>query len=345
MAAPMILTMLSKQGIEGDDTLLRLAQTRLQEAGLGGELYPDSPEQLRQQLAYRPAGRPCTVHLPRDINLLRPEGLARVLSFAAWAAGNVYGMVVHDHRQFADAPEQTIDALRAADRALADLPHAPLLFVEYAVGLTPDFFASLFERTADLPRVCCCIDVSHVGIEVCRTAYRQRVADVDICALKTATDLAAHMDGIQAATAEALPAVLRLIERIARLGKPLHFHLHDGHPLSTLSRYGVSDHLSFLQEVRLPFVHHERALVEGMFGPAGLRAIVRTTLATLPAERVSFMIEVHPQEGRIPLGVHAGLFRHWKEAVHAERMNYWLETLLHNARLVRAACAESATDG
>jgi len=247
-------------------------------------------------------------------------------------------MVVHDHIQFAEGPDQTIAAFRDADRALAELPHAPLLFVEYAVGLSPDFFASLFERTSDLGRVSACVDVSHVGIEVCRTAYRGVAAGVDVCSLKTAPDLAARMEGIQAAVAKALPAVLRLVQRLARLGKPLHFHLHDGHPLSTLSRYGVSDHLSFLQELRLPFVYRRRSLVGGMFGPAGLHAIVRTTIEELPADRVSFMIEVHPQEGRVPLGVHADLFTHWKNGTNAERMNYWLEMLLRNARLVREAC-------
>src|SRR5271155_5807365 len=99
MPEPKLLAMMIKQGIEGDDALLRLAQMRFQEAGLGGELYPESPEEFQQQLTFRPANRPCTVHLPRNINLLRPEGLARVLEFAARAAGNVHGIVVHDHIQ------------------------------------------------------------------------------------------------------------------------------------------------------------------------------------------------------------------------------------------------------
>jgi len=38
MPAPKLLAMLIKQGIEGDDALLRLAQVRFQEAGLGAEL-------------------------------------------------------------------------------------------------------------------------------------------------------------------------------------------------------------------------------------------------------------------------------------------------------------------
>ena len=50
------------------------------------------------------------------------------------------------------------------------------------------------------------------------------------------------------------------------------------------------------------------------------------------------MLEVHPQEGRTPLGVHAALLSHWKDVTNAERMNYWLDMLLLNASLLRDAC-------
>lgn len=161
---------------------------------------------------------------------------------------------------------------------------------------------------------------------------------MDVCSLKTSPDLPERLGGIQRAVAEARPAVVGLVQRLARLGKPLHFHLHDGHPLSTLSCYGVSDHLSFLQEIRLPFAYQGRYLLGGMFGPAGLHEIVQTALGGLPPERVSFMLEVHPQEGRTPLGVHAALLSHWKDVTNAERMNYWLDMLLLNASLLREAC-------
>src|SRR5262249_22445053 len=107
---------------------------------------------------------------------------------------------------------------------------------------------------------------------------------------------------------------------------------------STLSRYGVSDHLSFLQQIRLPFAYQGRQVVGGMYGPAGLRAIVQAALDGLPADRLSFMLEGHPQEGRSSLGPHAGLFGHWKDRTNSERMNYWLDQLLLNAMLVREAC-------
>jgi len=242
--------------------------------------------------------------------------------------------------QFQDRPEETRTAFREADRLFASVPHAPLLFVEYAAGLTPDDFASLFERTRELTHVSACIDVSHVGIRACQTAYARTFPGVDVCALKTAPDLRERLESIQRAVAEALPVVVGLVERLAPLDKPLHFHLHDGHPLSALSRYGVSDHLSFLQQVPLSFEYAGRQLLDGMFGPAGLRAIVGAA-SVLPPEQLSFMIEVHPQPGRTPLGRHARLFSRWQEVSNAERMNYWLDMILLNAALCQDSGREA----
>lgn len=341
MSAPKLLAMMIKQGIEGDDALLRLAQVRFQEAGIGCELYPGNPEELRYQLAFRPDGQSCTVHLPRGLNLLSAEARERIREFAVAAAGQAHGLIVHDHMQFQERPEETRIAFQAADQLFASVPNAPLLFVEYAAGLTPEAFASLFERTQELSHVSACIDVSHVGIRVCQTAYAKSHPGVDVCSFKTAADLPQHMDAIQVVVAEALPVVLDLVRRLARLGKPLHFHLHDGHPLSTLSRFGVSDHLSFLQQIRLPFAYQGRQLVGGMYGPAGLQAILQTARQGLPDDQLSFMLEVHPQEGRSPLGPYARLFEAWKDRTNAERMNYWLDQLLLNATLLQDACSPS----
>jgi hypothetical protein len=340
MTAPKLLAMMGRQGIEGDDTLLRLAQARLGEAGLGAELYPNDPGELRHQLRFRPHGRPLTVHLPRDINLLSPEGRGRVRDFAAVAAGHAHGMIVHDHIRMGDRPDDTAAALREADRLLGSFrdPASPLLFVEYAAGLAPDRFAEMFERSADLPLVTACVDVSHVGIRVCQIEFGRRHPGIDVCSLKGSPDLPRHLDAVQEVVAEAPRVTLDLIRRLGRLGKPIHFHLHDGHPLSTLSRYGVSDHLGFLQTIRLPVERDGRRTVGGMYGPAGLRAIVAAAREHLPDERLSLMLEVHPQEGRSPLGPHAGLFSHWRDATNAERMNYWLDLLLSNAALLRDAC-------
>ncbi len=339
MSEPQVLAILAKQWIEGDDALLRLSRVRLEEAGLGGELYPETPEQLRHQFQFCPAGRPCTVHLPRNLNLLDAEARGRVAQFAAAAAQSVHGLIVHDHGRFAERPDDAVAGFRDLDRRLAAIAGTPLVFVEYAAGLTPDLFASLFERTADLSYVATCIDVSHVGIRACQTAYARRFPGVDVCSLKGSPELRDRFEAIQAVAAEARGVVVELVRRIAVLRKPLHFHLHDGHPLSPLSRYGVSDHLGFLQTVPLPFEYGGRRVVDGIFGPSGLRAIVEAAQSGRSTEPLTFMIEVHPQPGRTPLGRHAHLFSHWKDPANAEQMNYWLDAMLVNAGLVRDAWA------
>jgi hypothetical protein len=49
---------------------------------------------------------------------------------------------------------------------------------------------------------------------------------------------------------------------------------------------------------------------------------------------VSFTVEVHQAEGRLPLADAAWLFRHWRDTTNAERMNYWLSVLSDNAMLI-----------
>ena len=162
----------------------------------------------------------------------------------------------------------------------------------------------------------------------------------DVCTLKSdSQELPAFIDQVQQAMDEARGVTMSLIRRLAQLKKPLHFHLHDGHPASTLSKYGVSDHLSFLQTIRIPFRHGGAQALRGMYGVNGLRDVVRLAQSLLPAEKLSFTIEVHPQEGRKPLGAQESLFNHWRDKTNAERMNYWIEMLLQNAMLVRDAFA------
>ena len=337
MLEPQLLAMLSNQPpIEGDDALLRLAQIRLREAGVGGELYPGSTEHLQSLLDYRPNDIPCTAHLPRDINLLETAGQAVLLEYARIAAGNLYGLVLHDRREFVDFPERTISVLREIDQLLEALSQPPRVFIEYAVGLEPDFYATLFEESGELMHVSAGIDVGHVGIHVCRSAYRAEHPGSDVCELRPdSPDLAVKIDAVQQAVAHALPAVISLTDRLIQRGRPLHFHLHDGHPLSTFSQFGVSDHLSFLQQIRLPFEYQGRFILQGIFGLSGLRDIVQTALQGLSPDKLSFLIEVHPTEGRTPLAEQAFLFTHWQNKTNAERMNYWLDIMLHNAEIVR----------
>lgn len=347
MNSPKLLAMLSIQPpICGDEALLRLAQARLAEAGLGGELYPDSPEHLAMLMAYRPDGQASTAHLPRDVDLLSDAGQSVICDYAICAAGELYGILVHDQKVFETQPQATVLAFEEVERRLQGITKAPLLFVEYAAGLPLEFFATLFEQTAALEHVCAAIDVSHVAIHCCRQTYAAQQQGDDVCALRPdSPELMDRIAAVQAAVASAKAAVVELVQRLARLRKPLHLHLHDGHPLSTLSAFGVSDHLSFLQHIRIPFPYQDRQLLAGIFGISGLRALMRAAMTELTADHLSCLLEIHPQEGRSPLGEHAHLFSHWEDKYFAERMNYWLDRLLDNGVLLRDACARSLRSG
>ena len=71
-----------------------------------------------------------------------------------------------------------------------------------------------------------------------------------------------------------------------------------------------------------------------MYGPGGLASIVSAAIEACPPQGVSFTIEVHQVEGRLPLTDAAWLFPHWQDTTNAERMNYWLSVLSENAMLI-----------
>jgi hypothetical protein len=153
----------------------------------------------------------------------------------------------------------------------------------------------------------------------------------DICALKNQPSRIPEMIGeMETAVGAALPTVLDLIEALGKSEKPVHFHLHDGHPLSTFSPYGVSDHLSFLLEMPLGFEYRGRRSVPLMFGRAGLHQITKKAVKAIGSKRVSFTLEIHPTSGRLPLGDAAPLFNHWIDKANAERMNQWLAVMSEN---------------
>jgi hypothetical protein len=77
-----------------------------------------------------------------------------------------------------------------------------------------------------------------------------------------------------------------------------------------------------------------------MYGPGGLASIVSTAIEACPAQGVSFTVEVHQVEGRLPLADAAWLFPHWRDTTNAERMNYWLSVLSENAMLISHSAVE-----
>jgi hypothetical protein len=56
---------------------------------------------------------------------------------------------------------------------------------------------------------------------------------------------------------------------------------------------------------------------------------------------VSFTLEVHQVEGRLPLADASRLFARGRDITNAERMNYWLSVLGENALLVSQHLAGS----
>jgi hypothetical protein len=338
MAAPMLNAMFHRQ-IPGDHALLRLAQRRFHDAGLGAEFYPGSPDELKESLPFRPSPAPFTIHLPRNLRLLDPASHAPIAAFAtSFADRGAYGLVVHDQPEIADRFADYVAAVKDLDRRLMRNGAGPYVFVEYAAGLKPSTFVELAAALRECRRISVCIDISHVGIRQCQFAYEAQHRHQDVCSLKPDhPGLAERVDEVQAACETALPTVLEMVENIAWLKKPLHFHLHDGHPASTFSPYGVSDHLSFDHLIPIPFRWCGSRTLPTLFGPLGLKQILDAVRRLLPDEQLSLTLEIHPQEGRLALGEDADLFAHWNDKANAEKMNYWIEILLRNLRLVRAA--------
>jgi len=223
---------------------------------------------------------------------------------------------------YADTPDQLEYVLRFVPA---------VVFLEYAAGLDLGWFTQLSEQLQDAERVSFCIDVGHVGIKQAGARFWLRHPGLGLGHLTTGDDrLPDLVADVQDAVGGALPDVLDVVRSIGRIGKPLHLHLHDGHPLVP----GLHDHFSFLMRLPIPFAYQGRQSLSTMYGPAGLAAIVSAASEASPTRAVSFTLEVHQVEGRLPLADAAWLFRHWRDTANAERMNYWLSVLSDNAMLM-----------
>jgi hypothetical protein len=340
MTAPAVppLHALFQRRIDGDDALLRLAGLRFEQAGLAAEAYAGSPDELAGLLAYAPSGaRPPTVHLARQIDVLRPADRQAVAGFARRFGDRVSAFVVHDRAGMPQRPDELEAAAAELSGVLADAGPA-WLFVEYAAGSEPAEFAAMAGRLAGVDRVGVCVDTGHVGIRAARRHFARARPDVgaDLTALGVDDPRLPELAGdVQAAVAAGLTAVLELTRALAEHRRPVHHHLHDGHPLVP----GLADHRGFLTRLPVPFTYAGRRSLDPLFGPAGLAAVVRTATEAYGPGLVSFTLEIHEGDGRLPLGDAAPLFRHWRDTTNAERMNAWLEVLAQNAALVRAALA------
>ena len=332
---PVTLGLFEKR-FDGDDRLMELARLRFQQAEMGTEIYAVTPEVLEWTMRFRPEGRlPVVAHLSRGMKLTDPGSHHQIENFARRFAGQVLGFVIHDERDLAHHPRLYQQAAETLNAQLRRVENCPRVFIEYAAGLELEPFMNFFESIRELDHISACVDIGHVGIQQTRKAYSKIHPGQDVCQLKLQPmQIPQAMPDLEQALATALPVVLNLIETLGKLGKPVHFHLHDGHPLSTFSPFGVSDHLSFLTEVPLNFEHHGQRHTGLMFGPAGLNQIAGQALQAFSGQPLSFTLEIHPIGNCLPLDDAAELFKAWRDKTNAEKMNHWLSVLQKNHQLL-----------
>jgi hypothetical protein len=324
--------------VAGDDALLELARLRFAQTGLAAETYAETPDELEHVLKFVPPHRHLPmVHLNRGINVLHDQGRATVREFADRFAGRVGGLVVHDQRDMGTQTDGLLTVLRELNARLCERPDSPFVFLEYAAHLEPAWFVEVAEKLQDAERVSVCIDIGHLGIWHAGARFARRHPGLNLRDLTPGDarlpELAAD---VQDAVGSAVGDVIDVIRSIGRLGKRLHFHLHDAHPLIQ----GLADHFSFLIRLPIPFSYQGRRSLSMMYGPSGLAAIVSAAIEACGPQQVSFTLEIHQVEGRLPLADASPLFPHWSDTTNAERMNYWLSVLSENALLASQTIAE-----
>jgi hypothetical protein len=278
------------------------------------------------------------VHLNRGINVLNEPSRAVVGEFADGFAGRIAGLVVHDKYEMGEQTDRLVSVMRELDGRLSERPGGPLVFLEYAAGLEPGWFVEVAERLRDVERISCCIDVGHLGVRQASATFGRSHPGLSLGSLSPQdgrlADLAAD---VQQAVGSAVQDVLDVIRSIGSVGKHVHFHLHDGHPLIQ----GLPDHFTFLTRLPIPFSYQGRRSLSMMYGPGGLASIVSAATMACRPEAVSFTLEIHQVEGRLPLADGSRLFARWRDLINAERMNYWLSVLGENALLVSQRVAGS----
>ena len=329
---------LFQRRVAGDDALLKLAGLRFAQMGLAAEVYADTPEELEHVLQFVPAHPYLpVVHLNRGVNVLHERARAVVGEFADRFAGRLAGVVVHDSREMGAQTDRLLTVMRELNGRLRERADGPMVFLEYAVGLEPAWFVEVAERLQGAERVSCCLDIGHIGIRQASARLTRSHPDLSLRDLHPddgrLPDLVAD---VQNAVKGAVEDVLEVTRSIGQIGKPLHFHLHDGHPLVP----GLADHFSFLARLPIPFSYRGRRSLSMMYGPVGLAAVLSAAIEACGPQQVSFTLEIHQVEGRLPLADASPLFSNWSDTTNAERMNYWLAVLGENALLASQTIAE-----
>ena len=256
----------------GDDALLELAGLRFAQMGVAAELYADTPDELERTLRFVPPHRYLpTVHLNRGINVLREQDRSRVAEFADRFAGRVAGLVVHDKSEMVAQTDHLVEVMRELEAGLRERAGSPMVFLEYAAGSEPEWFIELAERLLDAEQISCCIDIGHVGMRQASARFSRSHPSLGLGALSPEDwRLPDLVVDVQDAVDGARRDVIDVIRSIGSLGKHVHFHLHDGHPLIP----GLSDHFTFLRRLPIPFSYQGRQSLSMMYGPGGLESVI-----------------------------------------------------------------------
>jgi hypothetical protein len=323
---PIPIRGLFQRNIAGDDALVGLAALRFRQAGMGAELYAESPRELERLLRFVPESAVLpVVHLDRRIDVLTSDGRDVITRFQRHFAGQIAGLVVHDRPTMANRLDATATALRDLGGTSGNAA-VPSVFVEFANGLAPERFVALAEMISDVEHASMCVDIGHVGIHHARLEISRRLGARGAPALFD-PDLAQNIATVADAIDSALGVVTTLIDSLGGIDKAVHIHLHDGHPLTS----GMADHRGFLTRVPIPFPFRGRFSLPQLYGPRGLAEILKH--AQQMKAQPSYTLEIHQVEGRLPLLDAQPMFAHWLDLTNAERVNYWLAVLAENHAL------------
>lgn len=324
--------------ISDDDSLFSLAYERFKEYALGAEFYAPTIESLRKHLEYAPTTL-SMAHLSRKLDLLNKEDRRTIIEFARCFVGKIHGFVLHDQQHAHTHQREYLDALNDLASALKTIQGTPIIYIEYASDLNPNAFIDIFSKSDASQSIGVCMDIGHIGTYAARQSFFQKHPGIDICSLSPYhPQLSTYIEALQHALEDALPLCHWTIDRVSELNRPLHIHLHDGHPLWTQSPFGVCDHMSFLDVVPIPFQYRGARYLKTLYGIESLQSIVGRARRKILRNRLTMTLEIHPQMGRLPLTESdRPPLRHWKNIEEAERMNYWLEILIRNANLTRSA--------
>ena len=324
--------------IKGDEALLYLGRDRYERAEMGAEIHPASPEHLRSILKFTPAGVRSTVHLPYAVTL-DYDTIALIRDFVVAGGEKISGYVLHDTLFYATDLAAGLDIIRRLNMALTGWSGA-VVHIEYAVGLPFAVFRELAEGISELDNIGICVDIGHIGINATAAAYAELNPGVDVKRLKPGADVtsAVYAD-IALAVQNGRKFAFDYIESLVNIGVKMHFHLHDGHPLSTFSPYGVCDHLPFFWEI--PTLLPDIGSVGGIYGVSGLKRVLEIVLVANNQSQMSYTIEIHPQPGQKELEPgQRGYFSGWTDLTNARAMNFWMDIVIQNAVIFQDLCRE-----